>query len=384
MENLKELRSLRAEQVEQAEKAVAEEKPEEAQDALEEIKKLDERITAVEEEIKELTEKEKGSKEDEPKKEDAPVADKGEQRSMNQFKPSVKDNKESQEVRAIAEFIKTKGETRAGLVSDDVGVLIPEDISYDPEREVKTVQNLADFVNKVQVKSASGKHPVKNRATAKFHTVAELEANPELAKPDFREVPYEVATYRGSIPLSEESIMDSAVNLTALVQEDIQEQKINTLNEEIGKVFKSFPAETVTDVQGLKKLTNVQLDPGYQKQVICTQSFYQQLDILTDSNGRFLLQDSIVNNSGNKLLGMDVTVVRDDILGAKNGDAVAFIGDPKRGVFMADRSDVSLSYADSNIYGKYLMGAFRFDVVKSDENAGFYVTFNADSPSTEA
>lgn len=384
MENLKELRSLRAEQVDIAEKAVAEEKPEEAQDALEEIKKLDERITAVEEEIKELTDKEKGSKEDEPKKEDAPVADKGEQRSMNQFKPSVKDNNESKEVRALAEFIKTKGETRAGLISDDVGVLIPEDITYEPDREVKTVQNLADFVNKVQVKSASGKHPVKNRATAKFHTVAELEANPQLAKPDFREVPYEVATYRGSIPLSEESIMDSAVNLTALVQEDIQEQKINTLNEEIGKVFKSFPAETVTDVQGLKKLTNVQLDPGYQKQVICTQSFYQQLDILTDSNGRFLLQDSIVNNSGNKLLGMDVTVVRDDILGAKNGDAVAFIGDPKRGVFMADRSDVSLSYADSNIYGKYLMGAFRFAVTKSDENAGFYVTFNGDTPSEEA
>jgi HK97 family phage major capsid protein len=178
--------------------------------------------------------------------------------------------------------------------------------------------------------------------------------------------------------------MDSAINLTSLVQEDIQEQKINTLNEEIGKVFKSFPAKTVTDVKGLKQITNVDLDPGYQKQVICTQSFYQQLDVLTDGNGRFLLQDSIVNNSGNKLLGMDVTVVRDDILGAKNGDAVAFIGDPKRGVFMADRSDVSLSYADSNIYGKYLMGAFRFAVTKSDENAGFYVTFNADSPSTEA
>jgi len=373
--NLRELRSLRAEQVEQAEKAVEAGKPEEAQDALEEIKKLDERITAVEEEIKELTDKEKGSKDEASKEE--PVKQEGEQRSMNQFKPSVKQEDENKSLRSVAEFIKTKGEVRAGLVSDDVGVLIPEDISYDPQREVKTVQNLADFVNKVQVKSASGKHPVKNRATAKFHTVAELEANPQLAKPDFTEVPYEVATYRGSIPLSEESIMDSAINLTSLVQEDIQEQKINTLNEEIGKVFKSFPAKTVKDVKDLKFLTNVSIDPGYDKQVICTQSFYQQLDVLVDGNGRFLLQDSIVNNSGNKLLGMNVTVVRDDILGAKNGDAVAFIGDPKRGVFMADRSDISLTYADSNIYGKYLMGAFRFDVVKSDENAGFYVTFEA-------
>ena len=199
--NLKELRSLRADKEVEADALLEEGKLEEGKSALEQIKELDARIAEVEEEIKKI--KEEGTKEeDNTKKEDAPVADKGEQRSMNQFKPSIKDNNESKEVRALAEFIKTKGETRAGLVSDDVGVLIPEDITYEPDREVKTVQNLADFVNKVQVKSASGKHPVKNRATAKFHTVAELEANPQLAKPDFREVPYEVATYRGSIPLT--------------------------------------------------------------------------------------------------------------------------------------------------------------------------------------
>ena len=198
--NLKELRELRSEQEAKADALLEEGKLEEGKDALEQIKELDARIAEVEEEIKKI--KEEGTKEDDTKKEDAPVAKEGEQRSMNQFKPSIKENKESKEVRALAEFIKTKGETRAGLVSDDVGVLIPEDITYEPDREVKTVQNLADFVNKVQVKSASGKHPVKNRATAKFHTVAELEANPQLAKPDFREVPYEVATYRGSIPLT--------------------------------------------------------------------------------------------------------------------------------------------------------------------------------------
>ena len=199
--NLKELRELRSEQEAKADALLEEGKLEEGKDALEQIKELDARIAEVEEEIKKI--KEEGTKEeDNTKKEDAPVAQEGEKRSMNQFKPSIKENKESKEVRALAEFIKTKGETRAGLVSDDVGVLIPEDITYEPDREVKTVQNLADFVNKVQVKSASGKHPVKNRATAKFHTVAELEANPQLAKPDFREVPYEVATYRGSIPLT--------------------------------------------------------------------------------------------------------------------------------------------------------------------------------------
>lgn len=177
--------------------------------------------------------------------------------------------------------------------------------------------------------------------------------------------------------MSEESISDSAANLTAIVSQDINEQKINTLNDEIGKVLRTFTPKTVSDVKGIKEIANVSLDPAYQKQVICTQSFYQQLDTLTDANNRFLLQDSIVNGSGSKLLGMDVIVVRDDVLGTKQGDAVAFIGDAKRAVFMADRVDISLTWEHSHVYGRYLMGAFRFDTVKADANAGFYVTFEA-------
>jgi len=95
---------------------------------------------------------------------------------------------------------------------------------------------------------------------------------------------------------------------------------------------------------------------------------------LKDGNGRYLLQDSIINTAGNKVLGMDIIVVRDDLLGV-NGDAKAFIGDLKRGVFFADRADLSVTWQDHNIYGRYLMGAFRFDVKQADKNAGFFVTF---------
>ena len=75
---------------------------------------------------------------------------------------------------------------------------------------------------------------------------------------------------------------------------------------------------------------------------------------------------------------MNVTVVRDDLLGLQ-GEAKAFVGDLKRGVFFADRSDLSVTWQDHNIYGRFLMGAFRFDVKKADENAGYFVTFNGDA-----
>ncbi|MBM6047657.1 phage major capsid protein [Staphylococcus epidermidis] len=306
----------------------------------------------------ELEEKEKNKRE-------------GAKRSMAKLNQNPETN---EEILAFEQYMKSKGAKRDNVKSDDVGVTIPEDIKYIPEKEVKTVQDLSELVQKTSVTTASGKYPILKRANAKFNTVAELEKNPELARPEFETITWEVDTYRGAIPISQEALDDSVANLTAIVSENINEQKINTLNERIGEVLKAFNPTSVSNVDDLKEIINVKLDPGYDRQIICTQSFYQKLDTLKDGNGRYLLQDSIINTAGNTVLGMNVTVVRDDLLG-KNGDALAFIGDVKRGVLFADRTDVSVQWIENEIYGKYLMGAFRFDVKQADKNAGFFVTF---------
>ena len=315
-------------------------------------------IEKVEEPTEEELKKEKDKKE-------------GAKRSMAKLNQNPETN---EEVLAFEQYMKSKGAKRDNVKSDDVGVTIPEDIKYIPEKEVKTVQDLSELVQKTSVSTASGKYPILKRANAKFNTVAELEKNPELARPEFETITWEVDTYRGAIPISQEALDDSVANLTAIVSENINEQKINTLNERIGEVLKAFNPTSVSNVDDLKEIINVKLDPGYDRQIICTQSFYQKLDTLKDGNGRYLLQDSIINTAGNTVLGMNVTVVRDDLLG-KNGDALAFIGDVKRGVLFADRTDISVQWIENEIYGKYLMGAFRFDVKQADKNAGFFVTF---------
>ncbi|EJD95141.1 phage major capsid protein [Staphylococcus epidermidis] len=316
------------------------------------------------EKVEEPTEEELEEEKDKKKKE-------GAKRSMAKLNQNPETN---EEVLAFEQYMKSKGAKRDNVKSDDVGVTIPEDIKYIPEKEIKTVQDLSELVQKTSVSTASGKYPILKRANAKFNTVAELEKNPELARPEFETVNWEVETYRGAIPISQEALDDSVANLTAIVSENIKEQKINTLNEKIGGVLKAFNPTSVSNVDDLKEIINVKLDPGYDRQIICTQSFYQKLDTLKDGNGRYLLQDSIINTAGNTVLGMNVTVVRDDLLG-KNGDALAFIGDVKRGVLFADRTDISVQWIENEIYGKYLMGAFRFDVKQADKNAGFFVTF---------
>ncbi|MBM2659679.1 phage major capsid protein [Staphylococcus pseudoxylosus] len=316
------------------------------------------------EKVEEPTEEELEVEKDKKKKE-------GAKRSMAKLNQNQETN---EEILGFEQYMKSKGAKRDNVKSDDAGVTIPHDIKYIPEKEVNTVQDLSQLVQKEKVDGPSGEYPILKRANAKFSTVAELEANPELAKPEFKSIEWKVQTYRGSIPISQEALDDSVDNLTAIVSENINEQKINTLNERIGTVLKAFNPTTVSNVDDLKSIINIKLDPGYDRQIICTQSFYQKLDTLKDGNGRYLLQDSIINTAGNTVLGMNVTVVRDDLLGA-NGDAKAFIGDIKRGVFFADRTDVSVQWIENQIYGKYLMGAFRFDVKQADENAGFFVTF---------
>lgn len=344
-------------------KSDEEDKPETEDDKPSSDDKAKDEPPAIEK-VEEPTEEELEVEKDKKKKE-------GAKRSMAKLNQNQETN---EEILGFEQYMKSKGAKRDNVKSDDAGVTIPHDIKYIPEKEVNTVQDLSQLVQKEKVNGPSGEYPILKRANAKFSTVAELEANPELAKPEFKSIEWKVQTYRGSIPISQEALDDSVANLTAIVSENINEQKINTLNERIGTVLKAFNPTTVSNVDDLKSIINIKLDPGYDRQIICTQSFYQKLDTLKDGNGRYLLQDSIINTAGNTVLGMNITVVRDDLLGA-NGDAKAFIGDIKRGVFFADRTDVSVRWIENQIYGKYLMGAFRFDVKQADENAGFFVTF---------
>lgn len=268
----------------------------------------------------------------------------------------------------------------AGITSPDVAATIPESILYNPENEVKSVTDLSQLVTQFQATTASGKYPVLKRATERMNSVEELQKNPELAKPEFEEVDWKVSTYRGAIPLSQESIDDSAIDLTSLVAMNANEQKINTTNFAIAAVLKAFTAKTVAgeSVDDIKHILNVDLDPAYNKMIIASQSFYQYLDTLKDKNGQYLLHEAITDGSPRTLLGVPVTVVEDELLGAA-GEAHAFIGDLARAVLYANRKDIQVRWVDNDIYGQYLQAVTRFDVKAADKNAGYFVTPSAAS-----
>ena len=269
--------------------------------------------------------------------------------------------------------------TTDGVKKTDTTKITSEEIVTTPIREIKTTVDLKPFTTIYPAKKASGKYPILKKATSKMISVAELEKNPKLAKPEFEQVDWSVETYRGAIPVSQESVDDADVDLISIVAETVSQIKVNTTNAAIANVLKSFTTKTVANVDDIKKILNVDLDPAYDVAFVVSQSFYQILDTLKDGNGRYLLQDSITAVTGKVLLGKPVFVLSDETLGA-SGEAKAFVGDFKRGVLFADRKDLGLRWADNEIYGQYLQAVLRFGVKKVDAKAGYFVTFTP-SPS---
>lgn len=344
-------------------------------DLADELKELDEETKATE--IQEAKPKEQQAQPEkqeitEPTINTNPIdkKDKEEKRSMEVI---LNDKKETY-TRSINQFIRTKGEKRDGLTTVGAEAVIPVDRITKPEKQPETVVDLRQHVGRVPVTTGTGSYPILRANKNKMISVAELAKNPALANPEFTKVNYEIATYRGYIPVSQEALDDSDIDLGDLVAEHIQRQSLNTSNVAIAAKLQTATAKTVTTIDDLKDIVNVAIDPAYNVKFIASQSFFNELDKMKDNDGRYLLQQDVTVASGYKLLGREVVVMADDVIGTKAGDKVAFVGDPSLFAKFFDRQQASVRWVDNDVYGQLLAGFIRFDVEVADTAAGFYVT----------
>lgn len=360
--------------IEDAQGKAEEGKLDEAKDIKAKIEAIQAEITELQKDIKDLEEI-AGLKKDEATEPTNSEKGNEEQRSMTQQKRIVIDSHLEEQRSKVNAFIRSYGnEVRDGLTTEGAAAVIPIEVLTTPQREPEDVIDLAAMVNKKPVKTASGTYPVVSNAKNGLVSVAELAKNPELATPEFKKVAFDVETYRGQLPISQESIDDSGIDLTALIAEHLQQTKRITTNRAVANVLKTFSKKTVSDVDGIKQIVNVDLKQAYKRDYVATASAYQWLDTLKDKNGQYLLQQDITSPSGKSFLGKPVSVVDDEVLGTKAGDMVMFVGDLKAGVFFADRVDVTAKWVDHDTYGQVLSIATRFDTKQADEKAGYFVT----------
>lgn len=267
-----------------------------------------------------------------------------------------------------------------GLTSTIIAPTIPEQIIYNPANEVNSVVDLSSLITKTPVSTASGTSPILKRADYVFPTVEELAKNPDMAKPKFEDVNWKVSTHRGALAISNESIQDSAIDVSGMVLQQIGEARVNTYNQAISSILTAFSkADANNDnlVDAFKYLLNVALDPAYNPSIIASQTMYNALDTLKDKNGQYIFHQDVTGKSASTLLGIPVYKVGDNLLG-KAGEAHAFVGDLARSIFFADRQNITLSWQYNEAYGQYLAAALRFGTVAADVNAGFFLS--ADIP----
>lgn len=267
-----------------------------------------------------------------------------------------------------------------GLTSTIIAPTIPEQIIYNPANEVNSVVDLSSLITKTPVSTASGTSPILKRADYVFPTVEELAKNPDMVKPKFEDVNWKVSTHRGALAISNESIQDSAIDVSGMVLQQIGEARVNTYNQAISSILTAFSkADANNDnlVDAFKYLLNVALDPAYNPSIIASQTMYNALDTLKDKNGQYIFHQDVTGKSASTLLGIPVYKVGDNLLG-KAGEAHAFVGDLARSIFFADRQNITLSWQYNEAYGQYLAAALRFGTVAADVNAGFFLS--ADIP----
>ncbi|MDK6679353.1 phage major capsid protein [Aerococcus sp. UMB8608] len=328
----------------------------EIEDKKEEKSKLEDEINNLEDQLKEINDKAPDTLKD------------GQKEGARAMTTPTKETRE-----AINAYVHTQGETR-DFTSVDGGALIPEEL-LSPKVVETEATDLSKYVNRVSVNSGGGKYPVIKHTDNKMTSVEELANNPKLANPTIQNVTYDVSTYRGYIPISQEVIDDANYDVTGLIANEINGQALNTKNHYIAEAMKAATKKAVKGPDGLKTLVNTGIKRIYDVKYYISASLYNALDLLKDKNGRYLLQDDITVESGKRLFGKEVIVLDDTLIGKKDGDKVGFVGDLNKAITLFDRKQASVKWVDHDIYGQLLAGYLRFDVKPTDTDAGVYVTY---------
>lgn len=328
--------------------------------------------TDVEEEVAEPETEEESTEAEEVEvdEEELEKDEKGEERSMKEIQDLTS------KVQDFEGYIRSQGTETRGLDTTNGSVLVPVEVSTSVLELKDGLVDLSAYVTKEAVGTGQGKFPVAKRAKAILATKAELAEIAEIDEPLFLEVDYKVETRIGQIAFSNELIEDAEIDVVAYAKRQMQRMVRNTNNASIMGVINGFGKVNATNADELKRVVNVDLDPELDLKIVMNQDAFQAIDTMKDTQGRYLLQDSIAVASGRTLFGKEVIVVSNAVAPTpKDTTGFIFVGDLKEAVFMAQRNEISAEWEKFDRYSKGLAVGIRSDYKQIDAEAGKLVNF---------
>lgn len=299
--------------------------------------------------------------------------------------PNTNEDDNKTGVPAFEAYVRSHGETRDGLNTSGASAVIPKELITPIFQLKQSTYNLAQYATVKQVSSGSGTYPIStSRQSAVLATKEELADIADVNANMFTEVPFDVKTRAGKIALSNEVVEDAEVDIVSEVKAQLQQLVDNTDNTQIMGLLTgtSFAKATASNIDDLKKIFNVTLDPALSKMWLVNQSGFNYLDTLKDSEGRYLLQPNPTAPSGFTLLGAPVVMISDKLL-ANNADGTfpMIVGDLSQAVAVFRRNQVTAQWDKFDQFSQGLSVIVRNDYEVIDKTAVINVALGTATPS---
>lgn len=278
--------------------------------------------------------------------------------------------------RDFANFLKTgqvadsisRADNNIGLNSGSV--IIPETI-LTPEHEQYQFPRLGSLVRTVKVSTTTGKLPVFQTSSDKLSVHTEFQPSERHAAPEIKPINWDLKTYTGNYAFSQDLISDSSYNWQSELSSRLRELKDNTNDDLIiNALTNGVTTKTATDlISDIKTALNVNLKPqdSQAASIVLSQSAFNELDQMTDKEGRPLVQPDVTKGTGQSILGKTVVVV-DDLLfpAAKAGDANIIVAPLQKAVINFQNNEITGQFIDSyDVWYKILGIYLREDVVQA-------------------
>lgn len=262
------------------------------------------------------------------------------------------------------------------------GYLVPETQLTELYEYKRTLTNLEDFLNVVEVTTPKGSMPLEVLATEKLVDITEGEVIP-VSTVQFGQTKWEVRDYGDMMAVTNILLEDVKFNLMGYLKVRIGKKSVNTLNSKVIELLKTLPTPlTATKTTGLETLDEAiikGLDPAFRYDgiILTNQSGRLYLETLVDKQGRPLLSDSYTQKGVKEFRNLKLVEVSDELLPNEASNVTPFfVGDMKALITKFNLKGLELAVSNEAGFTNnttLLRAIERFDVKLIDNKAMKYV-----------
>lgn len=257
------------------------------------------------------------------------------------------------------------------------GFLLPKTTETTIVEFKRHSTTLKDYCNVIRVNTRTGTMPLEVESNDLLANITEGEAI-AASKVTFGIVEYSLKEYADLIPVSNSLLKDENSDLVGYIQSRFYKKANNTENDIILKECEKLTATEVAKadiVKGLTSVINKELNPAHLNNttILTNQDGFDELDNLTDKNGRPLLSEMNLSGKVVKYFkGYPIEVVDNAILKTKTNKVPFYIGDFKEFLAFFEKEGTEVAVSEHALFNSNLTAlrvVKRFAISQVDKKA---------------